>query len=204
ATVRRYAGAATSFHDPRFTPERIARMAEALAPGTDLICALIAERRKNLGDDLLSTLIRAEEAGDKLSESEMLGLVGALITGGDSTSSSICFAVKSLLCVPERVAEVRKDPTLLRSALEELLRFDSSIKSGTPRYAVEDMEIGGVKLPRGSLIMGFLSAAQHDPRAFPEADKYDPRREPAENLNFGSGIHYCLGASLARLEGEIA
>jgi cytochrome P450 enzyme len=205
ATFRRYADANVSFIDPRVDPERLARMVEGITPGAELIRVLVEERRKSLGDDLLSTLIRAEEAGDKLSEAEMLGLILALITGGSETTVHfICFAVKSLLCVPERVAPVRADPTILRSAMEEILRFDSFGKSGTMRYAVEDVEIGGARLPRGSLLIGFLPAAQRDPRAFPEADKYDPRREPADNLNFGSGMHFCLGASLARVEGEIA
>jgi cytochrome P450 enzyme len=177
----------------------------AILPGMKVIRSLIAERRRDLGDDLLSTLIRAEEAGDRLSEDEMLSLVSSLITGGSETTVHlICFAVKSLLCVPERVAEVRADPTLLRSAMEELLRFDSFGKGGVMRYATEDLEIGGARIKRGSLLFGFLSAAQRDPRAFPDADRFDARRQPAENLSFGMGMHFCLGASLARIEGDVA
>src|SRR5262249_3424753 len=104
ATFRGYADANVNLADPRRDPERMAIMAKRLTLGVDLIRALVAERRKALGDDLLSTLIRAEEAGDKLSEAEMLSLVSALITGGSETTVHfICFAVKSLLCVPERV-----------------------------------------------------------------------------------------------------
>jgi cytochrome P450 len=201
---RRYGEANVRLIDPQLSLTERAALYTALAPGMKILRALIAERRKALGDDLLSTLIRAEEAGDRLSEDEMLALVTSLITGGSETTVHfLCFAVKSLLCVRERVAAVRADPTLLRSALDEILRFDNFGKAGLIRYAVEDLEIGGALIPRGSRVVALLPAAHRDPRAFPDADRFDARREPAESLTFGLGVRYCLGAALARLEGEV-
>jgi cytochrome P450 len=202
---RRFGEAIVSTIDPRLSQAERAEVLGPVPEGMALIRSIIAERRKNPGDDLLSALIRAEEAGDKLSEDEMLGLVAALIAGGSETTVHfIGYAVKSLLCVPERVDAIRKDPSLLRSALEEILRFDNFGKAGTMRYALEDFEVGGMTIPKGSAIMGLLPAALRDPRAFPDADTYDPRRQTEETLHFGTGPHFCLGASLARVEAEIA
>ncbi len=191
--------------DPRLTPETYAALIAPVPAGMDLIRELIAERRAKLGDDLLSTLIRAEAEGDRLSEDEMLGLVAAIIAAGsDTTVHFICFAVMSLLCVPERAAAVRADPALLRGAMEEILRFDNFSKGGLVRYATEDVEIAGVRVGRGSTVLAITQAAMRDPRAVPEPDRYEPRRQHEEILSFGLGPHYCLGASLARLEGEVA
>jgi cytochrome P450 len=135
----------------------------------------------------------------------MLALVSTLLTAGSETTRHfISFAVKSLLCVPERVAEVRADPAILRGALEETLRFDFFSKVGLFRYATEDLELGGARIERGAMVVGLLGAALRDPRAFPDADRFDARRVRADNLPFGVGMHFCLGAALARLEGEVA
>ena len=191
--------------DPRATPEELAATLAPVPAGMALIRALIDERRRDLGDDLLSTMIRAEAQGDRLSGDEMIGLVAALITAGSETTVHfICFAVKSLLCVPERAAAVRADPTLLRRSLEEVLRHDNFGKSGLLRWAREEVEIGGVTIGPQEAILALLPAALRDPRAFPDADTFDPRRQPEETLSFGLGPHFCLGAALARLEGEVA
>lgn len=194
-----------SLIDPRATGDEFAARLAPVPPGIALIQRLIEERRQNLGDDLLSTLIRAEEQGDRLSTDEMLGLVAALITAGSETTVHfICFAAKSLLCVPERAAAVRQDPSILRRALEEVLRQDNFGKSGLIRWAREDVEIAGVSIKRQEMILALLPAALRDPRAFPDADTFDPKRQPEEILSFGIGPHFCLGAALARLEGEMA
>ncbi|WP_437934128.1 cytochrome P450 [Sorangium sp. So ce341] len=204
-TFRDFGEALIKTIDPRLTPEAYAAVVAPVPAGMALLRELIAERRGRLGDDLLSTLIRAEAEGDRLSEDEMLGLVAAIIAAGSETTVHfICFGVMSLLCVPERAAAVRAEPALLRSAMEELLRFDNFGKGGIVRYCTEDVEIGGVNIARGSIIVAILPAALRDPRAIPDADRYDPRRQHEEILSFGLGPHYCLGASLARLEGEIA
>lgn len=202
---RAFGEALINIIDPRATPEQLAERLAPVPAGIDLIHALIAERRHNLGDDLLSTLIRAEEQGERLSSDEMLGLVAGLITAGSETTVHfICFAAKSLLCVPERAAAVREDPSILRQALEEVLRQDSFGKSGLVRWAREDIEISGVTIKRQEMILALLPAALRDPRAYPDPDTFDPRRQPEEILSFGIGPHFCLGAALARLEGEIA
>ncbi|HSO00012.1 MAG TPA: cytochrome P450 [Candidatus Nanopelagicales bacterium] len=204
-TFRKFGHALVKLHDPRMTPDAFAEVAPPVLMGIDLIRGLIAERRNNLGEDLLSTVIRAEETGDGLSEDEMVGLVAMLINGGSLTTLHfLSFAVKSLCCVPERAAEVRAEPAILPSALEEVLRHDSFGKSGTLRFATEDIEVSGVRLPRGARILVFFPAAYRDPSAFPDADRFDPRRKPTENLNYGHGMHFCTGAALARLEGEVA
>ncbi|WP_437949869.1 cytochrome P450 [Sorangium sp. So ce296] len=204
-TFRDFGEALIKTVDPRLTPEAYAAVVAPVPAGMALLRELIAERRSRLGDDLLSTLLRAEAEGDRLSEDEMLGLVAAIIAAGSETTVHfICFGVMSLLCVPERAAAVRAEPALLRSAMEELLRFDNFGKGGIVRYCTEDVEIGGVNMARGSIIVAILPAALRDPRAIPDADRYDARRQHEEILSFGLGPHYCLGASLARLEGEVA
>jgi cytochrome P450 len=204
-TFRKFGQAFVASTDPRWTPEQLIELLAPIPPGVTLLRSIIQERRENLGEDLLSTLIRAEQAGDKLSEEEMLSLVAALITAGSETTVHfICYAVLNLLRHPEHLALVRREPGLLRGALEEVLRFDSFGKSGIPRFATEDAEIAGTKIPRGAMVMALIPAAARDPRVFQDADTFDPRRESTDNINFGIGAHYCLGASLARLEGEVA
>ncbi|WP_437806938.1 cytochrome P450 [Sorangium sp. So ce1078] len=204
-TFRDFGEALIRTVDPCLTPEMYAAVVAPVPAGMTLLRELIAERRDHLGDDLLSTLIRAEAEGDRLSEDEMLGLVAAIIAAGSETTVHfICFGVMSLLCVPERAAAVRAEPALLRGAMEELLRFDNFGKGGVVRYCLEDVEIAGVQMSRGSTVVAILPAALRDPRAIADADRYDPRRQQEEILSFGLGPHYCLGASLARLEGEIA
>jgi len=191
--------------DPRLTPAQLGALFSRVPPGMAVLRQIIEERRKHPGDDLLSVLIKAEETGDKLSTEEMISLVAGLITAGSETTVHfISFSMLNLVRMPEKLAEVRKDRALLKGALEEVLRWDSFGKSGIPRYALEDVEISGTKIKKGEMVMALLPAAQRDPRGYPDADKFDPRREPEERIHFGSGPHYCLGANLAKLEGEVA
>lgn len=203
-TFRQFGEALVRLHDPRMTPELLAAIAPPALAGVALIRDLIARRREHLGDDLLSTLIRAKDAGDALSDDEMVGLVAMLINGGMLTTYHfLTFSLKSLVCVPERLAAVLADRSILPNALDEVLRHDSFGKSGTLRYVARDTVVAGAELPRGARVLVFFPAAYRDPAAFPDADRFDPARKPDDNLNYGHGAHFCTGAALARLEGEI-
>lgn len=199
-----FANNLSMLHDPAMTPERFATVAPVVVAGLARIEALVAARREQLGDDLLSTLLRAEAQGDGLSNNELLGLVAMLINGGILTTTHFfTFVFKDLLCVPEREAAIRAQRELIPTALEELLRHDSFGKSGTLRYLTEDAEVAGVELPRGSRVMVFFPAVYLDEEAFEDAARFDPARKPKDNLGYGYGRHFCTGAALARLESEV-
>jgi hypothetical protein len=166
--------------------------------------ALIAERRTRLADDLVSDLIRAEEEGDRLSSSELISQsIGLLIAGFETTIGLIGNGVLALIRHPDQLARLQADPSLVASAVEECLRFDGPIIL-TVRYLREDTEFGGKVIPRDAMVMAFLAAAHRDPAVFPDPDRFDVSRQGAPNLAFGGGIHYCLGAHLARLEAQAA
>lgn len=166
--------------------------------------ALIAERRERLGDDMLSHLIRAEEAGDRLSPSELLvQSIGLLIAGFETTIGLIGNGVYQLLRHPDELARLRRDPGLIRTAVDECLRFDGPI-GATIRILHEDAEFSGVRLAKDSRVMALLDAANRDPEKFPDPDRFDVARAPNEHLAFGGGVHHCLGAHLARMEAQEA
>jgi len=165
---------------------------------------LIAERRGHPGPDLLSGLIEAEEAGDRLSEAELLSTCVLLyVAGHETTVNLIGNGLLALLRHPDERRRLRENPGLLQGAIEELLRYDGPVQR-TGRMATTDLEIAGVLIPAGSLVLGLLGAANRDPAHFAEPDRLDLGREEPRHLAFGSGIHYCLGASLARLEAQVA
>lgn len=165
---------------------------------------LIAERRKRLGDDILSDLIRAEEAGDRLSTSELISQsIGLLIAGFETTIGLIGNGVLALIRHPAELAKLCDDPGLIASAVEECLRWDGPILQ-TVRYLREETEFGGKLLPRDAMVWAMLGAANRDPAAFPDPDRFDVARRGAPNLAFGGGVHYCLGAHLARMEAQCA
>jgi cytochrome P450 len=162
-------------------------------------------RRADPRDDLTSTLIQAEEAGDRMSGDELLAMVFLLlIAGHETTVNLIGGGVLELLRHPDQMDRLRRDPSLERTAVEELLRYTSPVFLATERYAREDLELGGVAIPRGGLVFGALGSANRDGAAFADPDRLDVARAENKHLGFGEGIHYCLGAPLARLEGEIA
>jgi cytochrome P450 PksS len=166
---------------------------------------LIRMRRLEPRDDLLSALIAAEEAGTQLSDDELLAMIVLLlIAGHETTVNLIGNGMLALLQHPDEYARLRAEPQLVAPAVEELLRFAPPLETATERYAREDMEIAGVKIPRGSLVFAALASANRDEKHFAEADRLDLSRQPNKHLTFGLGIHYCLGAPLARLEGQIA
>ena len=172
---------------------------------TDYLQAMFAEKRKNPKDDLISALVRAEEAGDKLSEDELLGTLFLLLVAGyETTVNLIGNGTLALLQHPDQLQKLRDDPSLIKTAIEELLRYDGPFEISTERFAKEDVVIGETVIPKGEVVMAVIAAADHDPARFPEPDTLDVTRADNKNLAFGKGIHYCLGAPLARMEGQIA
>jgi cytochrome P450 len=205
ATFRRFGMSIVDASNPRLTPEERARVLEPFPAGSRLIRALIEERRKAPTEDMLSTLIQVEEAGDRLNHDELVSMVmGLIAAGSETTVHLICFAVYNLLRHPSEMALVKADPSLMRQALEEVLRFDSFGKNGVPRFPTEPMEFGGVKLRKGQLVFPHLPAALRDPDVFTNPDVFDIRRDRVSSIVFGTGPHHCVGAALARLEGDLA
>jgi len=166
--------------------------------------SLIAERRRHLTDDILSDLIRAEDAGDRLSSSELISQsIGLLIAGFETTIGLIGNGVLALLRHPDQLALLQARPELVGSAVEECLRFDGPIML-TPRYLRADTEFGGTVIPRDSQVWAMLFAANRDPARFANPDRFDVSRADNPHLAFGGGTHFCLGAHLARMEAQVA
>jgi len=166
---------------------------------------LFAHRRKQPLDDLVTALVQAEEEGDKLSEDELLSMVLLLLLAGyETTVNLIASGTLALLQHPEQRDRLQQNPTLTESAIEELLRYTSPGDIATIRLAREDVTIGSVTIRRGDLVLTVLGSANHDESQFPDPETLDITREPNRHLAFGQGVHYCLGAELARLEGQIA
>lgn len=182
---------------------------EALAVASQAFVAylrdLFEERRRNPRPDLVTALVEAEEAGDRLDEDELLSTVFLLLVAGhETTVNLIGNGMLALLTRPEELRRLRDDPSLLAPAIEELLRFDGPVETSTFRFAAETVELAGVTIPRGAPVLVVLGSANRDAARFADADQLLLDRRDNDHLAFGHGIHYCLGASLARLEGQIA
>ena len=163
-------------------------------------------RRDDPQDDLITALIQAEEEGDKFSEDELLAMAFLLLVAGhETTVNLIASGTLALLEHPEQMERLRSDPSLVKPAVEELLRFTSPVEMATERYAREGVQIAGTPVPRGELVLAVLGSANRDERRFENPDVLDLARDPNKHLAFGrGGVHHCLGAPLARLEGQIA
>jgi cytochrome P450 len=182
-------------------PRRSAAARHAIS---DYFRGLIAERRASPRGDLLSALITAEEAGDKLNEEELLATcILLLIAGHETTVNLIGNGVLALLRHPGELRRLRETPGLITSAVEELLRYDGPVQR-TARVASADATIGGRTIRKGEMVMPFIGAADRDPAQFPDPDRLDLTRSDNRHIAFGWGIHFCLGAPLARVEGQIA
>ena len=167
--------------------------------------ALLAAKRHEPADDLLSALISARDEGDRLSENELVAMAFLLLVAGhETTVNLIGNGVLALLLNRAELARLRADPSLTGGAVEELLRYVNPVNNATFRFAAEPVEIGGVHIRRGDLVLVALSSANRDPSRFGALDRLDLGRDASGHLAFGHGIHYCLGAPLARLEAEIA
>lgn len=185
------------------TPAALAEATAAEAELAEYFAGLVAERRAQPQDDLLTKLIEAEDTGDQLTEEELISTAILLFAAGfETTTHLIGNGLLALLRHPQQLDRLRGDRSLVRSAVEELLRFDSPVQIAL-RTAYENLSIGGREIPAGSLIVALLGAANHDPDRFPEPERLDVERDQGPPMSFGGGIHFCLGAALARLEGQI-
>ncbi len=166
---------------------------------------LIEQKRAEPTDDLLSALIAARDGSDRLTGGELSSMVFLLLVAGhETTVNLIGNAVHSLLTHPDQFAALRADPSLLPGAIEEFLRYESPVETATFRITTEPVEIGGVTVPANQVVLLSLLSANRDADHFDEAGALDIRREDGHHLAFGHGIHYCLGAPLARIEAQIA
>jgi len=193
--------------EPVLTPEQMKLGNDSVRDFSDYLAGLIADRRRRPGDpdkDLLTRLIAGEHEGRKLGETELTqNCIFILNAGHETTTNLIGNALEIFTRFPEERERLMEKPELMKSAVEEALRFESSNQLGN-RITTGDIELGGVLMPKGTLITIGIGAANRDPDVFPDPDRFDVARNPTRHLAFGSGIHMCAGMSLARLEGRIA
>jgi len=170
-----------------------------------MLGALVDTKQGALGDDLVSGLISARDGAERLTTQELLSTIFQLVVAGhDTTASLIGNSIVALLRNPEQLAKLRAVPGKVATMVEESLRYDAPVPHSTFRYAVEPVDIGGVTIPAGAQVIICLAAANRDPARYENAETFDIDRPAAPNLAFGHGIHFCLGAGLARMEGQIA
>ncbi|MBQ6642120.1 MAG: cytochrome P450 [Saccharopolyspora sp.] len=188
----------------KFTPEQVRECVDLLR---EYMTGLIAERREEGRDDLLSALVAARDEDDRLSEDEMLSLAESLLVAGhETTASQIPNFVYVLLRHPDQLAQLRADLTAVPRAVEELMRFvPLGVGAGTPRYALEDVELGGVTVHAGEPVLPTTTSANRDESVYTDPERLDLEREAqASHVGFGHGPHHCLGAPLARMELQVA
>jgi cytochrome P450 len=191
--------------NPLVSPEQQERIEAAADAFVEYFRDLIERRRRDAGDDLLTGLIAAEDGGDRLSETELLATgLFLLIAGHETTVNLIGNGTLALLRNRDQFERLRANPDLDHNAIEELLRYDSPV-TFTQRITLEDYQLGDMTIPARQQVIPILAAANHDPAVFDQPDRLDLGRENANrHLAFGGGHHFCLGAALARLEGEVA
>ncbi|MGW1305149.1 cytochrome P450 family protein [Streptomyces sp. NPDC002514] len=188
-----------------FAPEHPGQAGEAIKKIQEFLTGLVAERRRAPGDDLLSGLIAARDEDDKLSEDELVSLAFLiLMAGSENAQHVITTGVYTLLQHPQQLAALQADRKLRPDAVEEILRYAHPNQMAIRRFPLEDLDIGGVRIPRGETVMLCLASANRDPDRYPDADRFDIRRADKAHLSLGHGLHYCLGAALARIEVEAA
>jgi len=188
------------FSGPQVWP----RLAGVFAEVTAYLKSLIAERRKQPGQDLLTRMVQAEENGDMLSEDEIVIATNFLLFAGhETTANLIAVGLYYLLQNPEQMAQLRADPSKIPLAVEELLRYVSAVHT-LARRTTQQVTIRGITIPQDSSIYLLIGAANRDPERFPDPEKLDINRPPLRSLGFGYGIHFCVGAALARMESQVA
>ncbi len=189
---------------PFVAPDVMQRAQGSVTALADYFTGIIGQRRQEPRDDLISGLIAAEEQGQVLSEDEILATcILLLVAGNETTTNLIGGGVLTLLQQPDQLERLRREPSLIQTAVEELLRYAGPVHA-TGRVVKEDMEIGGRAITEGQVVFAVVAAANRDPAQFPDPETVDIGRQPNEHLAFGDGIHFCLGAPLARAEAQIA
>jgi cytochrome P450 len=190
---------------PTPTPAAYARAKAASDSVVSQLRELVETKHTAPGDDLVSALIAAREGEERLDNQELLSTIFQLIVAGhDTTTTFIGNAVVALLGDPGQLEMLRGDPDRIPAAVEELLRYDAPVPHSTFRYAVEPVTLAGHSIPAGAQVIVCLAAANRDPGRFAEPDRLDLQRGRGGHVAFGHGIHHCLGAGLARLEGRLA
>ncbi|MGG4141771.1 cytochrome P450 [Paenibacillus algorifonticola] len=188
-----------------YNPSYTEKGSKAVEAFISYLHGLITERRENPQNDLISDLIKTEEQGDKLSEQEMYALIFVLIIAGhETTVNLIGNGVLALLEFPEQKEKLLKQPELIHSAIEEILRYNGPAEASNIRWVTEAVEFQGKSILEGEMVLISFASANRDIEQFSDPDTLDITRQANQHLAFGKGIHYCLGAPLARLEGEIA
>jgi cytochrome P450 len=186
-------------------PATTAGRVGALRAAADYLGALAERKRAQPGPDLLSHMVTAAEDGDRLSREELISMaLLMLLAGHDTTALLIANGTLAFLRAPDQLARLRADASLLPAAVEEILRYDCPVNRSIPRFTLEPVEISGVRIPAGEILYPSMLAANRDARQFADPDTFDISRDTRGHLGLGHGIHFCLGAPLARLEGGIA
>jgi cytochrome P450 len=188
-------------------PAAVAKTRTQLLGFANYLKALFERKRREPGEDMISQMIQAQEDGDKLSESELLSMVFILYLGGHITTVNLIGnGVVALLSHPEQAAKLRNNLDLVKNVVEETLRYWGPVDfTGSPRMTKESVELGGTNIPKGASVTVGFGSANRDPKQFTNPDTFDITRADAHrHLAFGRGIHLCLGAPLARMEGQIA
>jgi cytochrome P450 len=184
-------GALRSLPDQRFIIRRLRK--------------LIAERRREPCDDLITSLVQVKEAGDHLSEEELIGMINLLLIAGyETTVNLIGNSALALIQQPEQREILISNPGITNLAIEELLRYTSPLDIASQRFAGKDVQVGSVTIPQGHIVVAMVGSANHDESQFTDPDTLDLTRDPNRHVAFGQGVHFCIGAPLARLEGQIA
>jgi cytochrome P450 len=190
---------------PTATPAEYARAKEASDSVVEQLRALVTSKDEMPGDDLVSGLIAARDGDERLDNGELLSTIFQLIVAGhDTTATLIGNGVVALLGHPAQLATLRADPGMMPSAVEELLRYDAPVPHSTFRYAIEPVQIGDLTIPAGAQVIVCLAAANRDAGRYEGAEQLRIGRDEGRHLAFGHGIHHCLGAPLARMEGQLA
>ena len=190
---------------PTSSAAQYARAKAASDAVVAMLDALVQVKQDTPGDDLVSGLISARDGDERLNNQELLSTIFQLIVAGhDTTASLIGNSVAALFCNPAQLAQLRSDPSKIAAAVEEFLRYDPPVPHSTFRYAIEPVEIDNVTIPAGAQVVISLAAANRDPGRYSSPELLDIDRAEARHLAFGHGIHHCLGAVLARMEGQLA